>query len=250
MIKLFLSLCGLIPLFGPCFAKKTSQDGTSRSLRIRTVLGNSLTRSSSHTLRSCKPSVFHSGPYELPALSRGGSHSPAASTIPNAPAVDAVDNVTHNDDDGFSLEAFGYHRTSDQLAVPSAFLDSYENDALESRGQALRWVQEAAAQEENIGNKKIKGSSATTRGPTSETMKRMMEANDSSAKLKKGNGGTGDGIDDESPAEYCSSMNIRKLVKDMIAAGWRPVPVSFVSLHVPSISQILKQIKTHSSQPF
>ena len=138
------------------------------------------------------------------------SHTTAMINSGSSTAVDAVDNVTHNDDDGFSLEAFGYHRTSDQLAVPSAFLDSYENDALESRGQALRWVQEAAAQEENIGNKKIKGSSATTRGPTSETMKRMMEANDSSAKLKKGNGGTGDGIDDESPAEYCSSMNIRK----------------------------------------
>mmetsp|Transcript_9876 Transcript_9876/g.18624 ORF Transcript_9876/g.18624 Transcript_9876/m.18624 type:complete len:229 (+) Transcript_9876:628-1314(+) len=61
--KLVLSVCGLIPVWAVCDAKKISEDGTLKSFKSLVVLGKSLVWASSQRPRSCSTRVRHSGPY-------------------------------------------------------------------------------------------------------------------------------------------------------------------------------------------
>ena len=92
MMKLVKSVCGLMPVCGACFAKKTSTEGVAARRTRSTVLGNSLTLLGSHSHRSCNTSVRQSGPYPsassraaatqmaLPFCSNSGSRNAARSS--------------------------------------------------------------------------------------------------------------------------------------------------------------------------
>ena len=91
-MKLVKSVCGLMPVLGACFAKKTSTDGVFAACTSAAVLGNSAQLVGSHSPRSCSTRVRQSGPYPsassltaathtlLPSLSRSGLASPALSS--------------------------------------------------------------------------------------------------------------------------------------------------------------------------
>lgn len=120
--------------------------------------------------------------------------------------------------DDFSLEELGYRQVQDSLAQRD-FLDAAGSG---TKAAALRSVETDAQSEEQA----MRNGSGRAGGATADALRRMMAA---SGRRGEANGASAahvdDGEDGQRTRQY-SRKSIRKLVGDMIAAGWRPLPVS------------------------
>ena len=103
----------------------------------------------------------------------------------------------------------GYRRTNTLKGDAVAdVLDSFDGDAIEARAQALQCIKDAKYREES------KKESKRNRPPSVEAVRRMMESCSTKAENEE---------EEEEEGDY-RIKKIRKLVLDMIASGWRPVP--------------------------